>query len=177
MYYKLDLDEFFKDEYINLNNNEGIGAMGIITSKQIINVYNDYGLNKKDNKMYLGLSNHYEMTKKILTDIYGKYYDSYMYELISIKYWNSPYFKIIAFYLPTLLTESEYKFMESLNDYYSDIFKKYDITVCSYTFGDNIFEYGPAIELKSRMDLILDEAHDRVDKTLVRKKEEKILKI
>ena len=83
MYYKLDLDEFFKDEYINLNNNEGIGAMGIITSKQIINVYNDYGLNKKDNKMYLGLSNHYEMTKKILTDIYGKYYDSYMYDLIS----------------------------------------------------------------------------------------------
>ena len=177
MYYKLDLDDFFKDEYEKLNHNEGIGGVGIITSNQIINVYNDYDLNKSDNKMYLGLASHYEMVKKVLTDIYGQYYDLYMYELISIKYWNCPYFKIIAFYLPKILTCEEFKNLKSLNKYYSDIFKKYDITVGCYTFGDNVVEYGPEVQAKSNLEPILEHVSNRVDKTLLRTRNEKIIKI
>ncbi|MBP3766304.1 MAG: hypothetical protein J6G98_03910 [Bacilli bacterium] len=178
MYFKLDLDDFFKDEYKSLNYSEGIGAMGIITSRQIINVYNDYGLNKKDNLEYLGLENHMEMTSRILFDIYRSHnIDRLLYEVISIKYWNSPYYKLILFFLPELLTLKEFNNLETLDSFYNDIFKKYQISIGCYTFGDNIREYRPAIECISDFNPILDYASKRVDKTLVRKREEKILKI
>ena len=143
--------------------------------KGLIN--NDYALNENDNKMYLGLGRHNDITNRLLDDMFGNHLDQNLYELISIKYWNSPYYKIIDFYLPQVLTEQEFNNFKLLEDYYKELFSKQKITVDCHTFGDNVFEYGPLIEQTSKMDIIIDFVSERVDKTLVRTKHENIIKI
>ena len=179
MYYNLDLNEFFKDEYKELNRSEGIGGSGLITGNQIINVFNDYKVNPKDNKEYIGLGDHEVIMNRMLKDMYGEssYYNKYLYELISIKYWNAPYAKIIMFYLPLLLTEKEFNNMCLLEEFYKEIFNKTDIQVAAFTFGSNVHEYGPEIQTTSNLSPILEYAKKRVDKKLVRKHFDKKVEI
>ena len=86
-YYKLDYDEFFDPKYSNLNNGEGIGATGIITSNQSIHVFNDYDIDPKSQIEYIGLGKHDSKKSEILQDIYGiesSVKDVYLYKVISL---------------------------------------------------------------------------------------------
>lgn len=79
--------------------------MGFITSLQSIHLYNDFGIDKKTNVEFLGIGDHIDLTNKVFKEIFDidtNLVDRYLYELISIKYWNSPYFKIIAMYFPKI---------------------------------------------------------------------------
>lgn len=178
-YYKLQLDEFFDPKYEKLNHSDGIGGMGIITSKQSIHVYNDYEFDKKTHKEYLGLGSHYEKTCQIVEDIYDInrcLVDVYLYQLIQIKYWNSDLFNIIAFFFPKTITKEEYERVVALQEYYEEIFNKYRITVAAYQFGDDIRNSESYFQKESKLEHIIKYASDRVDPTLVRTKKEKILK-
>lgn len=176
MYKRLDLNDFFDPKYEKLNQASGIGAMGFITSRQNIQVYNDIGLDKKSNHEYLGIGDHDVITKRVLEDIYGTSYDTHLYELISIKYWNSEIFKIIALYFPKAITLDEYEYLYDLKECYKYIFEQYKITVGAYEFGNNVIEYGPDVETRSNFDPIIDYGRERLDLNLVRNKKEKILK-
>ena len=179
MYYKLDVNDFFDEKYEKLNQSSGIGAMGFITTNQSIHVYNDYGLDKKTTKEYLGIADHETITKNILCDIYSIepcLVDRYLYNLISIKYWNSELFKVIALYFPEKITLNEYKYLIDLQYYYEEVFKKYKITVGAYEFGNNVIEYGPDVETKSNLDPIIKYGRERLDVDLKRKLKEKVLK-
>lgn len=179
-YTELDLNEFFKDEYKKLNYSEGIGASGIITVNQIINVYNDPKIDKKSGIEYLGLGNHIDVLDRLIKDIYNTnstYLEKYYKELITIKYWNCPYSKIILFFLPELMTELEFNNLCLLEEYYKEIFSKVKIDVGVFTYGSNVREYGPEIQTKSNLKPILEYANKRVSKELKRDNKEKILKI
>ena len=158
MYHELNINEFYKKEYESLNNNNGIGGMGFITSLQSIHLYNGYDIDKETNKEYLGLGDHIELTNNVLSYIYytdPKFADKYLYDLISIKYWNSTYFKIIAMYFPKNITLNEYKYLVDLQYYYKDIFDKYNITVAAYEYGNsNNDEYGPDIETRNSLEVL-----------------------
>ena len=176
MYINLDLNEFYKDEYSSLNYSEGIGGMGLVTENQIINVFNDYAINKKDNKEYIGLGNHEDITNRLLRDMYGsdiKYYEKYLGELIQLKYWNCPYYKIIGMYFPKELTEKEFNNLLLLEDYYKEIFNKYRITIGAYTFGDNVRENGPEVECYSKLEPIYEHVSKRINKSLTRERKDK----
>lgn len=180
MYNNLDLNEFFKDEYKRLNHSEGIGASGIITNNQIINVYNDPKVDKKTGIEYLGLGDHIDVLDRLVKDIYNvdsNYLEKYYEEMITIKYWNCPYSKIILFYLPKIITELEFNNLVSLDEYYKEVFNNHEIQVAAFTYGNNIREYGPEIQTTSKLGPILEYANERVDKTLKREKQEKILKL
>ncbi len=175
MLYKLDINEFFNPKYESLNNKSGIGGMGFITSKQSIHVYNPVGLDKKSGVNYLGIGDHEVATKEVLNEIYGTSYDTHLYNLISIKYWNSELFKIIAFYFPKTITLDEYEYLTDLKEYYRHIFELYKITVAAYEFGNNVIEYGPDTETKSDLTPIIDYGRERLDFDTIRKEKEKIL--
>ena len=172
---KLDINEFYNPKYESLNHASGIGGMGFITSKQSVQVYNPAGLDKKSGEYYLGIGDHEVATKEVLTELFGNAYDSHLYNLISIKYWNSELFKIIAFYFPKNITLDEYRFLTDLEEYYRFIFEQHRITVAAYEFGNNVIEYGPDTETKSDLTPIIDYARDRIDFDLERKEKEKIL--
>lgn len=176
MYTNLDLNEFYKDEYSKVNYSEGIGGVGIITENQIINVYNDLKVSKQDNKEYLGLGNHIDKFEELIRDMYGNniiYYDLYLKELIQLKYWNCPYFKIIGMYFPKELTEKEFNNLLLLEKYYKEIFNKYRITIGAYTFGDNVRENGPEVECYSKLEPIYEHVSKRINKSLTRERKEK----
>ena len=179
MFYKLDINDFFNDEYVELNNSNGIGGTGFLTSLQSIHLYNDYALDKKTNKEFIGLGDHIDITNKVFKEIYGiekNLVDQYLYNLISIKYWNSPYFKIIAFSFPKKITLNEYKYLLDLQYYYLDVFKKTKkIIVAAYEFGNNVNEFGPEVEGYSNLEPIIKYGRERLDKDLKRKVKEKIL--
>ena len=179
-YHRLDLNEFFKEEYQKLNYSEGIGASGIITENQIINVYNDPKVDKKTGIEYLGLGDHIDILDRLVKDIYNtdsNYLEKYYEEMITIKYWNCPYSKIIMLLLPKIITEDEYNNMRLLNNYYKEIFNNHKIQVAAFTYGNNVREYGPEIQTTSKLDPILEYANERVNKSLKRDSKEKILKI
>ena len=177
MFYKLDLNDFFDPKYEKLNHASGIGGMGFITSKQAFHLYNPYGLDQKTNTEYLGIGDHEAVTRDVLTELYGTPYDYHLYNLISIKYWNSEIFKIIAMYFPKEITLDEYEFLTDLRNYYKYIFEQYKITVAAYEFGNNVIEYGPDVETKNNLEPIIDYARDRLSFDLERDKNEKILKL
>lgn len=178
MFYKLDLNDFFDKEYEELNNSNGIGGMGFITSLQSIHLYNDFGIDKKTNVEFLGIGDHIDLTNKVFKEIFDidtNLVDRYLYELISIKYWNSPYFKIIAMYFPKIISLNEYKYLVDLQYYYKEVFDKYNITVAAYEFGNNVIEYGPDVETRNNLDPIIKYGKDRLDINLKRKIREKKL--
>ena len=179
MFYKLDLRDFFHERYEELNNNNGIAAMGFITNDQTINLYTDYGHDDKYNRDYIGIGDHYSLTLNVLCRIYSIdpcLVDNYLYKLISIKYLNSPYFRVIAMYFPKNITLNEYKRLVDLQFYYKKVFEKYDIKVAAYEFGNNVVEYGPDIETVSDMNPIIKYGRERLDIDLKRNVKEKILK-
>lgn len=178
MYCKLDINDSFDRKYEELNDSNGIGAIGFITNNQSIHMYNDYGINKKDNKEYLGLGDHIELTNRVFNDIFcieSNLVDQYLYKLISIKYWNSKYYKIIAMYFPKTITLNEYKYLVDLQYYYKDIFENNRITVLAYEFGNNVVEYGPDVEAYSELEPIIRYGRDRLDTDLKRKIKERKL--
>ena len=180
-YYKLDLEEFFKEEYEKLNYSEGIGASGLVTDKQVINIFNDYKLDEKTGKEWLGLEDHQPMFERLFNDIYSpsdKYYDKYYEQLISIRYWNSPDCKAIVLFLPKHVTNNELENLKSLRKFYKEVFEKYKrIEVGAFTFGNNVREYGPEIQAYSKLEPIIDYVGERLDTSLKREYKEKILKI
>lgn len=62
---KLNLDEFYTEENKKIDNGAGIGAVGLLTTHQFINVYNyeDSGI--------IGLGSHAGTYIKLLNEIYG----------------------------------------------------------------------------------------------------------
>lgn len=178
-YFKLDINELYDKKYEKLNNSSGAGGMGFITSRQSIQVFNDKGLDKKDGVEYLGIGDHYDISKKVLTDIYGiseKLVDRKLYDLISIKYWNSQIFKLIVMYFPRTITLEEYKYLKDLKSYYDYLFSQQEIRLGAYEFGANSVEYAPDVKSTSDLNPIIDYAKDRLDINLERKAKEKILK-
>lgn len=179
MFYKLDLNDFYDDKYGELNNSNGIGGMGFITSNQSIHLYTDYGIDKGTNIEFLGIGDHIDLTKKVLCEIYSIdscLVDRYLYNLISIKYWNSNPDKIIAMYFPNNITLNEYKYLIDLQFYYKEIFDKYKITLAAYEFGNNVVEFGPDVKSYSDLDPIIKYGRERLDVDLKRKVKEKVLK-
>ena len=122
-YYKLDLNDFFDKKYEKLNKSSGIGGVGFITSRQSIHMYNDKGIDSKTKKEYLGIGEHYDITKRVIKEMYSipdTLVDSKLYELISIKYWNSEIFKIILMYFPKTITLDEYEFLKNLSSVFDN---------------------------------------------------------
>ena len=62
---RLDLVEFFRDEYGMVSGGEGIGASGIITNLQMINVVNIDGDDKYLEDRW-GVGSHYDTIWKYL---------------------------------------------------------------------------------------------------------------
>ena len=178
-YYKLDINDFYDSKYEKINKSSGIGGVGFITSKQTIQLYNDKGIDSKTNQEYLGIGDHYDVTKKVVTDIYGisdRSVDLKLHDIISIKYWNSELFKLIVMYFPKSITLEEYKYLKDLRLYYEYLFSHQDIRIGAYEFGDNSVEYAPAVKSVSDLDPIIDYARERLDINLERSAKEKILK-
>jgi hypothetical protein len=178
-YYKLDINEFYDSKYEKLNKSSGVGGMGFITSKQSIHLFNDKGYDKSTHQQELGIGDHDDISRKVLTDIYGiseKCVDRKLYDLISIKYWNSEIFKLIVMYFPKTITLAEYEHLKDLRLYYEYLFSHQDIRIGAYEFGDNSVEYEPAVKSVSDLNPIIDYARDRLDVSLERSAKEKILK-
>ena len=177
-YYKLDLNELYDKKYERVNKSSGIGAMGFITSKQSIQVFNDKGFDDKTNREVIGIGDHFDITKKVLTDIYGiseKEVDRKLYQLISIKYWNSEIFKLIVMYFPRTVSLEEYRFLTDLKEYYDYLFSQQDIRIGAYEFGANSREYAPDVKSVSDLNPIIDYARERLDINLEREAKEKML--
>ncbi len=177
-YYKLDLNRLYDIEYESINNSSGIGGMGFITSKQNIQVFNDIAYDKTSHSYQLGVGDHCDITRDVITDIYGiseKVVDMKLYDLISIKYWNSKIFKLIVMYFPRTITLDEYKYLKDLKEYYDYLFSQQDIRIGAYEFGANSVECAPDVKSTSDFDPIIDYARERLDINLERKAKEKIL--
>jgi hypothetical protein len=180
MYNNLDLNEFFKDEYKRLNHCEGIGASGIITNNQIINVYNDPAIDQKSGIEYLGLGAHNDILDRLIKDIYNpnsNYLENYYKNIITIRYNNAPYTKLIVYFIPNIISEYEFNNLLLMKDYYKEAFNNYEIKVGAYTYGTNTRENPKEIEAISNFDPIIDFASKRIDKSLSNDSKEKILKL
>ena len=180
MYKKIDFLDFYSEKYENLNNQAGIGGMGFITPIQTIHVYNDYALDKKTNIEFLGLGDHNKITSKVLMDIYDIPIDlveKYLHNIISIKYWNSNTYKIIAFYFPKIITLEEYKHLIDLQYIYGDIFYKYKIVLAAYEYDKDDFEYGPDVQSTNYLDPIFKYGKEKLNLNLDKSIKEKILKL
>ena len=176
--YKLDYDDFYDRKYEELNHLQGIGGKGIITSRQSIHVYNDYDIDDKTGKEYIGLGSHNSKEIEILTTIYGikpELVDVYLHNVISISYWNCPSDKIIKFFFPKKVTMDEYKFLQDLECYYQHLFKKYKMEISFLDFGE--YTEDCLDGCINTMEPVLSFARDRLDPTLVRRQKEKILSL
>lgn len=179
-YYELNLIDFFKDEYERLNHCEGIGASGIITNNQIINVYNDIAIDPKSGIEYLGLGAHNDILDRLIKDIYNpnsNFLQNYYKNIITIHYENAPYTKRIIYFIPNIISEYKFNNLLLMKDYYKEVFNEYEIKVGAFTYGTNSRENPEEIEAISNFDPIIDFASKRVDKSLSNDSKEKILKI
>ena len=117
----IDLEDFFSDEY-RYAKNKGIGATGIITTKQMVTRFNREEMDYDIDKMVSGLGSHEEQKIAIVRDIFGfddvldnglDYYDpdlvgmdlddnykKMMNEVIEIKYMNNSAGNTIVIFLP-----------------------------------------------------------------------------
>lgn len=125
----LDLYHFFKDEYGELYNGEGIGAVGLITPTQMINVVNIDGEDKKSGKKDCwALGAHQHTREKIVESIYGiEYSEDIIYEkedvrrgltsrIIEIRYVNNKFGKMISINIPSFINSSQYDNLFFLNN-------------------------------------------------------------
>ena len=143
---KLDLLTFFKDEYGMVNGGEGIGASGVITNLQMINVVN------VDGDLYLadrwGVGSHYDTYVTIFkliydlgdNDIWNKssskekklIIDKILDEVISIRYVNQyerSSEKYIIIKIPPFISMSQFDDLVILNELFESCMKKYKISV------------------------------------------------
>ena len=125
----LNLYHFFKDEYGELYNGEGIGAVGLITPTQMINVVNIDGEDKVNGKINCwGGGAHQHTREKIIEAIYGmEYSEDIIYEkedvrrgltsrIIEIRYVNNNFGKMISINIPSFMNKSQYDNLCFLND-------------------------------------------------------------
>lgn len=123
--------EFYQDKYSYLNNGEGIAGVGIISDKQMINVYTK-ALNNID-----GISGHAHTIKYLLDTIYDKNYDDIKDNIILIKYINEFKNKYLIIYFPDSISMRQYKYLESL----SKILSNYKMEYYTYYNGkDDLFD-------------------------------------
>lgn len=126
---KLDLYYFFKDEHSMLYDGEGIGAVGLITPNQMINVENIDGENKKSGKIDCWSAGAHQHTReKVINSIYGiDYFEDVVYEngdsrrglvsrMIEIRYVNNKYGKIIFITIPAFVNQYQYDCLSILNE-------------------------------------------------------------
>ena len=127
---KLDSD-FYLDKYSYINNGEGIAGVGIISNKQMINVYTK-SLNNID-----GISGHANTIKYLLDNIYNKDYEDIKDNIILIKYINEFNSKYLIIYFPNNISIRQYEYLKSLYN----LFNNYNIEYYTYYNGrDYIFD-------------------------------------
>lgn len=132
---KLDFDEFFLEEYSKVDRGFGIGGAGIITNKQMINVFNVSDELKKDlNGWAQGA--HLITFNEILKRVYGDEIDDadlnyLLMNLIHIHYinWSSIFDKYIEINIPAYVSKSQYKNLLKLNKIIDKLSLKYNISV------------------------------------------------
>ena len=132
---KLDFDEFFLEEYSKVDRGFGIGGAGIITNKQMINVFNVSDELKKDlNGWAQGA--HLVTFNEILKRVYGDEIDDadlnyLLMNLIHIHYinWSSIFDKYIEINIPAYVSKSQYKNLLKLNKIIDKLSLKYNISV------------------------------------------------
>ena len=131
MYFKdledMDFNEFFKKEYSFLNGCEGIGASGIITFNQMINVINIDGEDIDTGKMGWGLGPHQYTREELIKLIYGVEFSEYdfygegdfrrgiLYKSIIIRYINCVDEQFCFIDIPPVLNDSMVRCLEELD--------------------------------------------------------------
>lgn len=142
----LDFYEFYKDEYSKIDRGFGIGASGIITPKQMINVINVTDNNKKE--LYgWAQGGHQQTFYEIIKHIYNLDEDNdwnstselaretilnrLVLKMIHIHYinWSSINNKYIIIYLPAYITKSQCDNLLNLNKKIKELSKNYKIRV------------------------------------------------
>lgn len=125
----LDLCYFFKEEHGNLYGGEGIGAIGLITPNQMINVVNIDGEDKKSgDKDCWSLGAHQHTREEVIRCIYGIYYsEEDVYDksdvrrgltarMVEIRYVNNKFDKIISITIPSFINSFQYESLCFLNE-------------------------------------------------------------
>ena len=125
----LDLGYFFKDEHGDLYGGDGIGAVGLITPTQMINVVNIDGEDKRSGKKDCwSLGAHQHTREKIVESIYGiEFSEDVIYEvgdvrrgltsrIIEIRYVNNKFGKIISVSIPSFINQNQYNYLVMLNE-------------------------------------------------------------
>lgn len=132
---KLDFDEFFLEEYSKVDRGFGIGGAGIITNKQMINVFNVIDETKSDLNGW-AQGSHLVTFNEILKRVYGDEIDDadlnyLLMNLIHIRYinWTSIFDKYIEINIPSYVSKSQYKNLLKLNKIIDKLSLKYNISV------------------------------------------------
>ena len=147
----LDLFEFYKDEYGLIDKGIGIGAAGIITPKQQINVINIPDYNQKEFNGW-AQGGHAPTYCEILKKIYNlednvewnntpfllknDFLEATLNKMIYIHYVNSKYQKLITIDIPAYITKEQFRYLLELNNKIEKLSKKYRLLI-----GINIKEY------------------------------------
>lgn len=124
----LDLYYFFKEEHGDLYGGEGIGAVGLITPNQMINVINIDGEDKiSGNKECWSLGAHQHTREKVIKTIYGIDYSEDVYDkndvrrgltarMVEIRYVNNKFDKSISITIPSFINQFQYESLCFLNE-------------------------------------------------------------
>lgn len=123
----MDFNEFFKKEHSFLNGCEGIGASGIITFNQMINVINIDGEDIDTGKMGWGLGSHQYTREELVKLIYGVEFSEIefygegdfrrglLYKSIIIRYVNCVDEQFCFIDIPPVLNNSMVRCLEELD--------------------------------------------------------------
>lgn len=137
---KLNLIEFFKDEYSKVNKGFGIGGSGIITPKQMINVININDENKKELNGW-GQGSHQMTFEEILKKSYNLQkaqissnffkLSKLLERIIYIHYinWTFTFQKYVQVNIPAYITNSQYESLLKLNKSLEEISCYYNIKI------------------------------------------------
>lgn len=159
----IDLNKFYDKKYSYVNNT-GIGAVSVITPKQMVTRINSESFDYISNSMVSGLGPHDEEQIAIIRDIYGLpdvldngigYYDpdfveltddykKLLKEVITIKYTNCPGSMNAAIYLPEdnkCLTKEEISTIKYVGKEIEKVANNLNIDiVIGLKDGDNVLE-------------------------------------
>jgi len=126
---KLDLYYFFKEANGLLNNNEGIGAVSLITPTQMLNVFNvDKIDSKNDGNVFFAAGTHQKTREKLIELIYGiDYSENIAYadndsrrgltsRIVEVRYVNSKSLKLISITIPAFISKLQYHCLVKLSD-------------------------------------------------------------
>ena len=146
---KLDLMDFYKDEYSFFNGGEGIGGVGVITQKQVINVVNLPLIDDLTKEVgEWGSGYHIDTFRKVLEEVFElgkneiwvlstkrdkeKIIDALLEQMINIRYINEckrSINKSILIKIPPYITKYQYQKLQELNEEFEVISKKYNVSI------------------------------------------------